>query len=436
MSYSGGRSATTDPLVPTGATATVSRPLDFLVALPDAASIESFNRYCAASLLAPGNVPALGKAAGSLHLALHPDSKAMLEADARFRALAGLLAVRYVSIDDLGGSIPLIAALQAAHKAANCAILLEPRSVYSNGAIPSLLALARCGAHAILGPRVPVLEDALLLHIERLAARQSLAQEVTRHIGLEIVPRELVKAVMLSLDDRGRRCEWDSPEFSELPWGFWCTGPNRGGMVLHSLAWSPLLLDFGAIAFHDAEAVRLGSEEYVYRNYGSEGRIAVAEDSDAILCLSWSGDSSAEEPSAWPFAWPLLGKVVKGAALYRSAFDTACNPLQRRLFRQGVRWHAAERNGAWRRTQARANRIVRASLDWPLRPHRLMELALNPRWAERLTKLSLLVEFYWSRKSRMPRILSRALRGDPDARASIRYAGRYLMARFMRQPPP
>ena len=123
--------------------------------------------------------------------------------------------------------------------------------------------------------------------------------------------------------------------------------PGENGIVLHSLSWAPVLLDYGAIGGdHDISTFDQWTldGDYLYNNSKNFKHIHVVQDLDELFLASWG--PMADRPMA-KHVVPLIGKLVAKAqfgANYKNAFF---DPLKRRTFFLPVRWHGEPLNAAW-----------------------------------------------------------------------------------------
>ncbi len=62
--------------------------------------------------------------------------------------------------------------------------------------------------------------------------------------------------------------EWDAPGLMAISPAAWWRVPGEDGIVLHSLSWAPLLLDYGAIGDHDTSTFDQWTldGDYLYNN--------------------------------------------------------------------------------------------------------------------------------------------------------------------------
>ena len=83
--------------------------------------------------------------------------------------------------------------------------------------------------------------------------------------------------------------EWDAPGIMAISPAAWWRVPGEDGIVLHSLSWAPLLLDYGAIGDHDTSTFDQWTldGDYLFNNTKSIEHIHVVQDSDELFLASW-----------------------------------------------------------------------------------------------------------------------------------------------------
>ena len=184
---------------------------------------------------------------------------------------------------------------------------------------------------------------------------------------------------------------WDAPGFILVAPAAWWPVPGEDGIVLHSLSWAPVLLDYGAIPRHDSSTLDQWTldGDYLYNNSQQMAHIHVVQDSDELFLGSWGPETerSVEKQGA---AWfgSLAAKAQFGAS-YKSAFF---DPFKRRIFFLPVRWHAQPLDAKWQEVEARAMNELRGYVTPP--DQRLFDGADGPSdMARRVAARALTVLF-------------------------------------------
>src|SRR5262249_33059537 len=180
----------------------------------------------------------------------------------------------------------------------------------------------------------------------------------TRTEPIAIGNRELAGAALSSMHSETKSYEWDAPYFHAMPSAVWWQVPEEDGIVLHSLSWAPLLLDFAAIRNHDLSTLDNWTidGDYIYKNLGNSNRVHLVLDSDEIFMAAWA--PSSDRPLALNPRWYLqsnwIGNLIKkqrfNAAFYSGPFD----PLKQTIFFATARWHMRPLNNSWRAVEKTA----------------------------------------------------------------------------------
>ena len=223
--------------------------------------------------------------------------------------------------------------------------------------------------------------------------------------------------------------EWNAPGILAISPAAWWRVPEEDGIVLHSLSWAPLLLDYGAIADHNTSTFDQWTldGDYLFNNFKSNRRIYVVQDSDELFLASWGPMADkAVTKTQFPFHRFLAGHFFK-QSFYSGFFD----PLKRRLFFLTVRWHSKPMNEKWADVEARAmHELVR----WVAPPDESVAAAIPgtgatpPRFMNAVANLPISIlrtlAYVWIFRGRITQYLGRALRGDRDSLARLSWFAR------------
>jgi len=159
--------------------------------------------------------------------------------------------------------------------------------------------------------------------------------------------------------------------------------PGENGILLHSLSWAPVLIDYGAIERHDSSTLNQWTldGDYLYNNLEQIDRIHVVQDSDEMFLASWG--PLADRPISKhriPFVGKLAAKVQFGSS-FRSAFF---DPFKRRIFFLPVRWHAQPLNTHWQQIEDHA---MRELLRYVTPPNESLFTGANG-WVEKARRIA------------------------------------------------
>jgi hypothetical protein len=195
----------------------------------------------------------------------------------------------------------------------------------------------------------------------------------------------------------------------------WWRVPGEAGIVLHSLSWAPLLLDYAAVGTHDTSTFDQWTldGDYVFNNSGNMKKIYVVQDSDEVFLASWGPMSERPlKKTRFPFDNRLAGHFFK-QSFYSGFFD----PLKRRLFFLPVRWHSAPLTAKWTAVEQKARAELRRWVEPPEQPieadnasQRSGSFAANAKNLPLAAVRS--VAYLWIFRNRIGQHLSKLMRGD------------------------
>jgi hypothetical protein len=231
------------------------------------------------------------------------------------------------------------------------AMVLTPDCMLSDGTIARLQQLASAGCDLVVAPAVRFGEEPFFAELKKL----KLLPDDRRGRGapLVITGRQMVHAAVNGLHSETAAYEWDAPGFLLVVPTAWWRVPGENGILVHSLTWAPLLIDYGAIADHDTSTFARWTfdGDYLFNNSKLLKRIHVVQDSDEMFLVSWG--PMGVPPIAKRYV-PLIGKLAAKAqfgANYKSAFF---DPFKRRMLFLPVRWHSQPLNDKWPEIERRA----------------------------------------------------------------------------------
>ena len=231
--------------------------------------------------------------------------------------------------------------------------------------------------------------------------------------------------------------EWDAPGLMAISPAAWWRVPGEDGILLHSLSWAPLLLDYGAIGDHDTSTFDQWTldGDYLYNNTQGLNRVHVVQDSDELFLSSWGPLAEhAISKTRFPFERYLAGHFFK-QSFYSGFFD----PLKRKLFFLPVRWHSKPLNEKWNAVEQAA---MRELLLW-VAPADQKSSAATARTAALGRKIKSLplsalriTAYVWIFRRRIAQYLGRAIRGDRETIARIGWFARTFMFGMNRRSSP
>ena len=413
------------------------RPFYFIVVLWGERFRNYFLDYCLASALSPGNIPALRPSRPSKFLiATRPEDWEAMRRSELFQLMERYVESVYIEIppcppgmsgcQHMGTGHRI--ACDMAHRDKAYAMVLTPDCMLSDGSVARLQELADRGTHLVLTAALRFGEEPFLGHFEKLGVIGG----KSRGTPLAITGRQMVYAAVNGFHSETLAYEWDAPGLMVISPAAWWRVPGEDGIVLHSLSWAPLLLDYSAIESHDTSTFDQWTldGDYLFNNSKEMTRIHVVQDSDEVFLASWG--PMAERPVSkgrFPFDYRLAGHFFR-QSFYSGFFD----PLKRELFFLPVRWHSQPLNEQWAEVEARAAVELRRWVE-PPSDKKVADTAQSPSLAGRLggTIASLpmmslrTVAYAWMFRRSIARYLLRIAKGDVAALERMFWLARTFM---------
>jgi hypothetical protein len=343
----------------------LKRPFYFIVVLWGERFRTYFLEYCLPSLLSPGNIPALATSQASKFLiATRPDDWRAMEATPIFDVLKRYLTPVFVEIPPCPPDKSGCQHMGIGHKLA-CEIacrddaygvVLTPDSMLSDGSVSRLQELACDGVKLVLAAALRFGEEPFLGHLRELGAVTCERRSESGR-SLTITGRQMVYAAVNGFHSQTLAYEWDDLSYSLVIPAAWWRVPGEEGVLVHSLSWAPVLLDYGAIVDHDTSTLDEWTldGDYLYKNLSHIDRIYVVQDSDDLFLASWAplADQPIEKTKL-PLFGHRLAKAQFGSSFHSSYFD----PLKRCAFFHPVRWHSRPLNYKWTSIEKKAAREI------------------------------------------------------------------------------
>jgi hypothetical protein len=422
--------------------ASLDKPFHFIVVLWGERFRNYFLEYCLPSLLAPGNIPALaGRGRHKFMIATRPDDWLAMKATPIFSLMERYIIPVFLEIppcpvgrsgcEHMGVGHKL--ALDIAYRERAYASVLTPDCMLSAGTVARLQEHARAGIKLVLVPALRFGEETFLGH---LTARGAIPcnNPGERTSPLSISGREMVLAAVNGLHNETLAYEWDAPYFVPIAPAAWWRVPGEDGIVLHSLSWAFLLLDFEALGRHDTSTLDNWTldGDYLYKNFGRIEQIHVVQDSDEMFLASWGPMSEIPFRPFFMFKIPWIGAWLKAGQFRHSFYNGIFDPLKQEIFHKAVRWHAKPLNQRWVGVEERAARAL----------SRTLRRKISLGWV--IISIFMGSVFVagdcWRHRAVIVRRLLQLLSGHPGARARVMWRvgilGRHITGRQWRVPPP
>lgn len=338
------------------------RPFYFNVVIWGARFRHYFLDFCLPSLLAPNNIPSLqNRGKNKFLICTTPEDWHAMVCTPIFKLLQGYVEPVFIHIlaptsfdpgyQHVHMGIGHKLATQMMYEDQAYAVILTPDFMLSDGSIAAIQRHAVAGKHVVLTAALRFGEEPLLEHLAAMGLCDSAADLGAQGKPLAITGRQLVTAGLKSFHSETLRYEWDTAYFSNTPSACWWRVPGEDGIVLHSLSWGPLLLDYAAVGEHKTTALEHWTfdGDYVSGNFTDYERVYVVQDSDEIMQVSWAPIEDRRQPLAPERvkALPILAEWVKGAIVRNAVLSPKCDALKRSIFALPVRWHTRELDGDW-----------------------------------------------------------------------------------------
>lgn len=349
-------------------------PFYFLVVFWGAKHRGYFVDYCLASMLAPGNIPALVDKAGSRFLiCTTADDWRALQADPLFRRLAGLIAVELVEIDFPGPDENKMNVMSRGHKrltekafsARAYGVNLNPDTLFCDGTIEQLQRLARAGKKLVF-------HAAVRFELEGVKAEMQAKGILKPGMRLAVRPRDGVDIALRHRHSELRACNFDAPFFWDFPVHTLLDVPGEHGIVIHCFSWAALLVSYGDVDDHDTSTFEDWTldGDYIFRNFGDldfDRDVHVVRDSDEIFVVSVTPRDEANVPDtpARIKSFRVIGEWFKGLLIDKVFLDDRIDPMKKLMFLEPVRMHSRDLSPAWRRAEERLHRILALNLSEP-----------------------------------------------------------------------
>lgn len=352
------------------------RPFYFLVTFWGDRFRDWFCQYTLPSLLAPNNIPALKhrKYCQFLICTTRDDWKA-LNRQPIFRKLRKIINVVFLENEEAFVGEHKYPRMSRGHKklADACfqysaiAININPDSLYPDGCIAELQRLASEGKAVVLCAAIRFEMDGISDELD--------ARDIMRHNQPLVLPmRDAVDIGLRNLHSESKAADWTATNFGRLSpehqrrhlltCCIWRT-PGAQECVIVTHNWAPCLVDYASLKEHDTSTLdgRAIDGDYIFENFGDgteQHSIHVVTDSDSIFLLGLTPRDEMIPPKEWRW-WkqiPPFGEWTRGYILNQTVFDPAMDPLKRRLYSLGVRWHADKFSEQWSKTERYANHCI------------------------------------------------------------------------------
>ena len=443
------------------------RPFYFIVVCWGEEYINFLFNFCIPSLLAPQNLPVLhNREKNKFLIATTDEDWKRMQSRHAFQLLKQYAEPVHVPMSACPEGVSSCVHMGIGHKSATqiafdaraYSVLLTPDLMLSEGTMAAVQRHAVSGIEVVLVAALRFAEEPLFENLESMgiAGRNSTLGDEGR--ALIATGRQFVSAGIKSFHSETLRYEWDSPYFSTFPVACWWQVPKEDGILLHCLSWAPLLVDYNAIDHHDSSMLDNWTidGDYVYRNFGLEGKVHVVQDSDEAMLVSWAPLKDREQ-SLKPvkgYTSKLFGSFLKGLVLNGTYTNNVFDPLKRLIFLLPVYWHSRDLNNNWEPIEQKAISVFDKYLPLPtnsasnltsrklnnfgiiysyrravlpvLKGHSAL-VKFSIRFSTSIVNFLRFINYYWSGRSRILLVIYAAIKGDEVAREKFMRHFKYFL---------
>jgi len=348
------------------------RPFYFIVVVWGKEFSDYLLEYCIPSLLSPRNIPSLGVNKQNKFLICTPDSNwdYLCNSDS-FKLLKEYLTPELMPIPEPPAGISGCEHMGIGHKMAcnKCfvdkayAIVLTPDLMMSDGTIELAFKQAKAGKNLVLTAALRFATEPLFALLEQ---KLNFNPKVDFRPALTISGRQLVDIALDSMHSQTRCYQFDSKNYiGGAPASFWRM-PNDAGIILHSMSWLTLLIDYSVLDNHDTSCLEDWTidGDYIYKNFGTDTNTYLSVDSDETLVVSWASLNDRPLPLADPDNKSKFGYIrkIKNSLLLNS---TLCDPIYDKLkleqFKTPVFWHRFDLDEKWHLKEMEIEKIINTS---------------------------------------------------------------------------
>ncbi|CAA7612113.1 hypothetical protein [Magnetospirillum sp. UT-4] len=299
-------------------------------------------RYLVASMLSPGNLPALDPARkNKFLLATTATDWADIQDEPLFHQLQAHCEVVWFEIPMPGPEDSKMRMQSLGHRLVSercfadgaLGVFLTPDIILSDGSLARIEHYARQGVKVLFSVAIRFSQDPIE---QELVSRGRMRPDQPMAIGA----RELMEIGLANLHSETKRYEFGSPAFAHSPISvFWRAS---GGIVIYSFSWCPILVDYGALREHDTSTFDEWTldGDYIYRNFPDARDVMIITDSDDVGMISLTREADLTfdlRPDPDVNWW--LGGLVRRARLHALWAGPVMDPLKRDLFLTPVVFH-------------------------------------------------------------------------------------------------
>ena len=332
-----------------------------------------FLDYCLASLMAPGNIPAIrNKDAARLLIATRQDDWQAIQSEPIFMAAKRHIAIEHVP-HEAALDVPnnkKMSVMSNGHKLltkrmfedrAQC-VMVYPDAIIADGAIRKIEELAESGYKVVLCMAVRFANEGLQDELNALVV-------IGNGRPLVIEPKDLVRLSIKHMHSEAVRLEFEAELDDQAACSFFWTVAAGQNLLFHCANWAPMLIDYGSMVKHDASTFDEWTfdGDYVAKNFPDARDIYVVRDTTELFLTSFTSETkvSFRKIRLLPYRLPALRETIKiiRAHEYMTAYNVL-DDVKRIFFRVPIRVQGGVSSEvAWQDAEARAAKIVDRIID-------------------------------------------------------------------------
>jgi hypothetical protein len=350
------------------------RPFYFMIPFWGAAYRDYFVDICLPSLLAPKNFPLLNANEG--HRFLIATTKADWAAienlpiiqTMRKHVTPVLLEIEPPAATPPGSSKAVWQQnycqrllVEAAYDARALACMLWPDIILSDGMVSALKRWAAAGYELVLFASLRHIREDVISLLETRDILSPVQKHSLTSRPITLSPRVLADISVQTLHPEVSVFDVSDPRLPVVPPFIFSQVPEGRGIIIHSFAGQPILMDFASIDHHDTTCLEENIFENVYvdRNFSSQTTYFL-QDSDEFGVLSLTPKAIGNLPvSADSNEHPTqLGLLCRVRYAMIEQTDHNRLRIRRDLFRVPIRWHKDDVDDLWRTKESELDAII------------------------------------------------------------------------------
>ena len=353
------------------------RPFYFFVVVWGKQFRDYLIHYCIPSLLAPNNIPALiNNQRNKLLICTTKEDWQVLISTPIISELQTYIEPIFLEIsyppEDATGcqhmGIGHKIATEMCFKDKAYGIALTPDLLISNGTLAAIQKHAIAGTQIVLCAAIRFAEEPFFKGLQDMGIRNTNSKESSQK-PLIASSRQLVQLSLQSFHSETESYDFESHYFGVTrPVALWRL-PDRRGLLIHSLSWCPILIDYGSIKQHDTTTLDNWTMDgdYIHKNFKDSNHIYLCQDSDEIMMISWSPleyESVKIKPGIIRRQLKSLCPIINRYFLHETLRNPLFDPLKLKLFHLPVRWHTNDLNVLWDKLERKIEPVVSQQRQW------------------------------------------------------------------------